>query len=202
MNNLAVLVSGNGSNLQAIIDAIEAGELPGSRIAVVVSNRKAAYALERARSHGLPTLYHPMAAYRTPGRTREQYDRDLAHMLAERAIDLVIMAGWMHIFSLAFLEHYQGRVLNLHPALPGAFPGVHAIEEAYAAYHRDEIDHTGVMVHRVPDEGVDEGPVVAQVDVPIYPTDRLEDLEARIHAAEHALYVRAITRALDLPQPD
>ena len=201
MRRLAVLASGNGSNLQAIIDAIEAGELPGTRIAVVISNRKAAHALDRAKAHGISTLYHPLAPYRKAGRTRQQYDRDLAHMLAEHSIDLVVMAGWMHIFSLAFLEHYRGRVLNLHPALPGAYPGAHGIEEAYAAYQRGEIDHTGVMVHLVPDEGVDEGPVVAQEDIPIYPSDRLEDLEARIHAAEHALYVRAIAQLLELTAP-
>lgn len=204
MNYLAVLVSGYGSNLQAIIDAIEAGELEDTCVSVVVSNHKNAYALERAKAHGIPTIYHPLQPYRQAGRTREEYDADLAKALCEYPVDLVIMAGWMHVFSMAFLRHFRGRVLNLHPALPGAFPGTHAIEEAYAAFQRGEIDHTGVMVHLVPDESVDEGPVIVQEEVPIYPTDTLEELEARIHAVEHKLYVRAIAQVLGLaehPQP-
>jgi len=196
VKHLAVLASGNGTNLQAIIDAIEAGRLPQVRISVVVSNRKAAYALKRAEAHGIPTLYHPLRPYRQAGRSREEYDADLAAMLSRYPVDLVVLAGWMHIFTMGFLRHYSGRVLNIHPALPGAFPGTHAIERAYEAFQRGEITHTGVMVHRVPDEGVDEGPVVLQERVPIYPNDTLADLEARIHAVEHALYVRAIALAL------
>jgi len=196
VKHLAVLASGNGTNLQAIMDAIEAGRLPQVRISVVVSNRKAAYALKRAEAHGIPTLYHPLRPYRQAGRSREEYDADLARMLGHYPVDLVVMAGWMHVFTMTFLKHYSGRVLNIHPALPGAFPGTHAIERAYEAFQRGEITHTGVMVHRVPDEGVDEGPVVLQERVPIYPNDTLADLEARIHAVEHALYVRAIALAL------
>jgi len=105
----------------------------------------------------------------------------------------------MHILSMAFLKHYPGRVLNIHPALPGTFPGMHGIQEAYEAYKRGEIAHTGVMVHLVPDEGVDVGPVVAQQTVSIHPADTLEDLEARVHAVEHRLYVEAIRRVLGLP---
>ncbi|MHB0857587.1 MAG: phosphoribosylglycinamide formyltransferase [Anaerolineae bacterium] len=198
MNNLAVLVSGNGSNLQALIDACESGRLPDTRVAVVVSNRKAAYALERAARHGIPTLYHPLRPYREAGRTRDEYDADLAGMLLPYAIDLVVQAGWMHVLSMAFLQHYPGRVLNIHPALPGAFPGTHAIERAWQAFQEGAIRETGVMVHRVPDEGVDVGPVVLQETVPIYPSDTLEDLEARVHAVEHDLYVRAIARELGL----
>jgi len=205
MNNLAVLVSGNGTNLQAIIDACDVARarnvcasLPDTRVAVVVSNRREAYALERARQHGIPTVYHPLAPYRKPGRTREQYDADLAELLRPYQIDLVVQAGWMHILSLAFLKHYPGRVLNIHPALPGAFPGMHAIERAYEAFQKGEISHTGVMVHVVPDEGVDVGPVVIQQTVPIYPADTLDDLEARVHAVEHQIYVQAIRRVLGL----
>jgi|YNPNPStandDraft_1061719.scaffolds.fasta_scaffold30037_5 phosphoribosylglycinamide formyltransferase-1 len=197
MKYLAVLVSGYGSNLQAIIDAIEAGILPETRISVVVSNRKDAYALERAKRHGIPTIYHPFAPYRKAGRSREEYDADLARKLAAYPVDLVVQAGWMHVFTMAFLKHYP-HVLNIHPALPGAFPGMHAIERAYEAFQRGEITHTGVMVHRVPDEGVDVGPVVAQRVVPIYPGDTLEDLEARIHAVEHELYIQAIASELGL----
>jgi len=196
MRRLAVLASGNGSNLQAIIDAAESGALPGVRVAVVVADRREAYALERAKKHGIPTLYHPFLPYRKAGRSRADYDADLAAKLAPYEVDLVVLAGWMRILSMAFLQHYSGRVLNLHPALPGTFPGTHAIERAHEASRRGEIAHTGVMVHRVPDEGVDVGPVVVQQVVPIYPEDTLEMLESRIHEAEHALYVRAIQETL------
>ncbi|MBC7235364.1 MAG: phosphoribosylglycinamide formyltransferase [Chloroflexi bacterium] len=198
MNYLAVLVSGSGTNLQAIIDACESGKLPETKISVVVSNRKAAYALERAKKHGIHTIYHPLLPYRKAGVSRQQYDADLARMLLSYPVDLVIMAGWMHILSMAFLRYYSGRVLNIHPALPGMFPGTHAIERAYAAFRAGQIEHTGVMVHRVPDEGVDVGPVVAQCVVPIYAQDSLEDLEARVHAAEHELYVKAIAQELGI----
>ncbi len=192
MNKLAVLVSGSGTNLQAIIDACASGELPHARIAVVVSNRRDAYALQRAAQHGIPTIYHPLHTYRKAGRTREEYDADLAAKLSAFDVDLVVLAGWMHIFTMRFLSHYPGRVLNIHPALPGEFPGTHSIERAYEASRRGEIERTGVMVHLVPDESVDEGPVVAQCVVPIYPEDSLEMLKARMHATEHQLYIEAI----------
>ena len=98
----------------------------------------------------------------------------------------------MHIFSNAFLEHFSGRVVNLHPALPGQFPGAHAIEDALAAFRRGEIDETGIMVHLVPDERVDEGPVLATRTIPIHADDTLESLATRIHAAEHALLVETL----------
>ncbi len=198
MNHLAVLISGEGTNLQAIIDAIESGRLPETRISVVVSNRKDAHGLQRAQRHGIPTLYHPFLPYRKAGRTREEYDADLADMLDAYPVDLVVLAGWMHIFSMAFLRRYP-RVLNIHPALPGTFPGMHAIEDAWKAYQRGEITETGVMIHWAPDEAVDSGPVVACQRVPILPEDTLETLEARIHAVEHELYVRTIADVLGVP---
>lgn len=198
MNRLAVLISGTGTNLQAIIDACESGALPDTRVVVVVSNRIAAYGLQRAKKHGIPTLYHPFKPYRDAGRTREEYDADLAAKLAPYRVDLVCLAGWMHVFTMAFLKHYPWRVINIHPALPGMFPGTHAIERAYEAYRRGEITHTGVMVHYAPDEGVDMGPVIVQREVPIYPEDTLETLEARIHEVEHVLYIEAIKKVLGL----
>lgn len=160
--------------------------------------RIAAYGLQRAKAHGVPTLYHPLKPYRDAGRPREEYDADLAARLAPYAVDLVCLAGWMHIFSTAFLERYPQRVINIHPALPGTFPGMHAIERAYEAYRRGEILHTGVMVHYAPDEGVDVGPVIVQRQAPIYADDTLETLEARVHAIEHALYIEAIKQVLGL----
>ena len=189
---LAVLASGNGSNLQAIIDAIASGVL-AAEVAVVVANRRAAFALTRAAQAGIPTLYAPLKPYHDAGRTRADYDADLAAQVATYAPDFVVLAGWMHVLSPAFLDHFPGRVLNLHPALPGQFPGTEAIARAYAAFQRGEIDHTGVMVHWVVPE-VDAGPVAASAAVPIYPTDSLADLEARMHAAEHRLLVEALVK--------
>jgi formyltetrahydrofolate-dependent phosphoribosylglycinamide formyltransferase len=189
MTRIAVLISGFGSNMQAIIDAISSGELPDVEIAVVVSNRKAAYGLQRAQAAGIPTEYLPLKPYRDAGRTREEYDADLASMLSQYGVSWVVQAGWMHLFSMAFLRHYQQRVINLHPALPGTFPGTHAIERAWEAYQEGQLDRTGVMIHLVPDEGVDTGPVIAQIVVPIHAEDTVETLEARIHQIEHRLLV-------------
>lgn len=194
--SLAILISGSGSNLQAIIDAVADGRLP-ARIAVVVSNRKAAYGLERAEKAGIPTRYHPLKLYRDAGKDRSDYDADLAALLAEYAPDWVVLAGWMHIFSHAFLQHYPNRVVNLHPALPGQFPGAHAIDDALTAFQRGEVDHTGVMVHLVPDERVDEGPVLATRQVPILPDDSRDSLAARIHAAEHDLLVATLRQLVE-----
>ncbi len=196
MTRIAVLISGSGSNLQAILDAASAGRLPGVEVALVVSNRREAYGLRRAIRAGVPTVYFPLAPYAAAGRPRSDYDADLAAILRAFEVEWVVLAGWMHVLSNAFLQHFPYRVLNLHPALPGTFPGTQAIRRAYEAFRRGEIGHTGVMVHLVPDEGVDVGPVVLQEAVPILPEDRLEDLEARIHAVEHRLLVEAIGRLI------
>ncbi|MGI6367338.1 MAG: phosphoribosylglycinamide formyltransferase [Anaerolineae bacterium] len=201
MKQLAVFVSGNGSNLQAIIDAIESGRLQGVRIAVVVCNHKSAYGLERAVKHGIPTIYHPWQPYAHAGLTREDYDRDLVAKLQAYPLDLIVLAGWMRIFSMAFLSQYRA-VLNIHPALPGTFPGTHAIQDAWEAFGRGDIQHTGVMVHWAPDEAVDAGPVVRSAIVPIYPADTLEELTERVHGVEHDLYVRAIAEVLEVPLLD
>lgn len=192
---LVVLASGFGSNLQAVMDACAEGRLP-AQVVAVVSDRKAAYALERARQAGIASLYHPWAPYKREGRSREDYDADLAALVAVYRPDLVVLAGWLRVLSRAFLDRFPGRVINLHPALPGSFPGLHAIERAYEAFQRGEINHTGVMVHYVPDEGVDSGPVILQEVVPICPDDTLETLTERVHAVEHRVLVEAIRRVL------
>jgi len=200
MIRLAVLVSGFGSNLQAIIDAIEVGQLPGVKIAVVVSNKADAYGLERARQHGIPVEVHQIKniKYQLPNGAfnRRAYDADLAALLANYQVEWVVLAGWMRVLSMAFLERFPNRVINLHPARPGTFPGTHAIERAFEAYQRGEIDRTGVMVHLVPDEAVDAGPVILAEDVPIYPDDTLETLTSRIHAVEHRLLPAAISKMI------
>lgn len=193
---LAVLISGNGSNLQAIIDAVKLRVLP-AEIAVVVSNRKDAFGLRRAEKAGIPTLYFPLKPYSEEGRSRSEYDADLAAKLQEYNPDWVVLAGWMHILSREFLRHFLYRVVNLHPALPGQFPGSHAIAEALAAYKAGEIKHTGCMVHLVPDEAVDTGPIIGVVDVPIYPTDSEESLVARMHQAEHTLLIQSLLRLVE-----
>lgn len=192
---LAVLISGNGSNLQALIDAIRMKVLD-AEIVLVVSNRKDAFGLVRAEKAGIPTRYLPLKPYTAAGRTRADYDADLAQIVAEAAPDWVVLAGWMHILSRAFLDRFPYRVVNLHPALPGKFPGAHAIEEAFAAFQRGEIKQTGCMVHLVPDEAVDAGPVIGVAEVPIYRTDTLEMLGNRMHQAEHKLLVQSLQRLI------
>ncbi len=192
---LAVLISGNGSNLQAIIDAIRMGTLD-AEIVVVVSNRKNAFGLVRAEKAGIPTRYFPLKPYTDAGRPRTEYDADLAQIVAEYRPDWIVLAGWMHILSKAFLDRFPYRVINLHPALPGQFPGAHAIADAFAAFQRGEIKQTGCMVHLVPDEAVDAGPVIGVAEVPIYRTDTLETLTNRMHQAEHRLLVQSLHRLI------
>ena len=193
---LAVLISGSGTNLQAIIDAVRMRVLP-AEIVVVVSNRKDAFGLQRAAKAGIPTLYHPLKPYTDAGRTRQEYDADLAAQLRPYKPDWIVLAGWMHILSAEFLRHFPYRVVNLHPALPGQFPGAHAIAEALAAYKAGQIKHTGCMVHLVPDEAVDSGPIIGTVDVPIYPTDTEETLAQRMHQAEHTLLIQSLLRLVE-----
>jgi len=186
---LVVLISGNGSNLQALIDAAESGVLPAD-IACVVSNKGSAFGLQRAQKHHIPT-----AVFRkNQWKNRAEFDADLGRFVAGLEPDYVILAGWMLLLSMNFLRQFPNRVVNLHPALPGQFPGTHAIERAFEAYQRGQIEHTGIMVHLVPDEGVDDGPVLATENVPILPDDTLDTLEARVHAAEHRLLVETVRR--------
>lgn len=188
---LVVLVSGNGSNLQAILDACRSGALP-AQVAAVISNKSDAYGLERARLAGLPAL----ALLKRKELDRHDYDCMLAEQVAAFQPDWVVLAGWLRLLSLEFLRRFAGRVVNIHPALPGAFPGLDAIERAFAAWQRGEIDHSGVMIHLVPDEGVDSGPVLAQERVDFLPGDTLESFAQRMHALEHRLYVETLHRLI------
>jgi phosphoribosylglycinamide formyltransferase-1 len=192
---LVVLISGGGSNLQAILDACAAGEL-NAQVAAVFSNVPEAYGLERARQAGLPAVAVPRSA----AQDRRAYDAALAAQVAAYAPDWVVLAGWMRLLSSAFLDHFPARVVNLHPALPGCFPGTHAIERAWEAFGRGEIEHTGVMAHLVPDEGVDNGPVLAQASLELRAGEPLDKLEARVHTLEHYL-LPATLRALCAPRP-
>jgi phosphoribosylglycinamide formyltransferase-1 len=182
--------------LQAILDACASGELPASVVAVI-SNKADAYGLIRARNAGVEAIYVPKKG----NESRRDYDTRLADDVTSKQADYVILAGWMRILTSTFLDQFPTRVINLHPALPGMFPGTHAIERAFNAYQRGEIDHTGVMVHLVPDEGVDNGPVLASEIVSIHRDDILESLEARIHEIEHKLLVNTLKTLLTNPDP-
>jgi phosphoribosylglycinamide formyltransferase-1 len=194
---LVVLISGNGSNLQAIIDACASGSLPASVMAVF-SNKSDAFGLERARRAGIPAVAVP----KPKEQDRREYDILLADSVAAYRPDWVILAGWMRVLSSNFLDRFPRRVINLHPALPGSFPGTHAIERAFEAFRRGEIKKTGVMVHLVPDEGVDCGPVLGLEEVVIRKDDTAETLEARIHEVEHRLLVDTIRKMIgESPAP-
>jgi phosphoribosylglycinamide formyltransferase-1 len=188
---LVVLISGNGSNLQAILDACTSGDLPASVICVI-SSKADAYGLIRAQNAGVEAIHFAKRA----NEIRQEYDKRLSAYVTTKQPDYIILAGWMRILSSSFLSSFPNRVINLHPALPGMFPGTHAIERAFEAYQRGEIGHTGVMVHLVPDEGVDNGPVLATELVPIQEGDTLESLETRVHLTEHTLLVNTLKAQL------
>jgi phosphoribosylglycinamide formyltransferase-1 len=184
---LGVLISGRGSNLGAIIRAIEQGALR-ARIAVVISNRAEAGGLELARAHGIEAIVLPHGAHAS----REAYDAALAGTLRERRVSLVCLAGFMRVLGPAFCEAFPNAVLNIHPSLLPAFPGTHAPRQALE--HGVRI--SGVTVHFVSPE-LDAGPIVMQAAVPVEPDDTEDTLAARILVEEHRLYPRAIQFVLD-----
>jgi formyltetrahydrofolate-dependent phosphoribosylglycinamide formyltransferase len=198
-HRLVVFISGSGSNLQAILDATAEGRL-NAEVVLIASNRKKAYGLSRAEKAGVPTLYFPLKPYRQAGKIREEYDADLAKHVIKYQPDLIVLAGWMHILSPAFLNRFPNRVINLHPALPGTFVGVGGIEWAFEAYQKGQLEHGGCMVHYVIPE-VDAGRVIAQAPVPILPDDTLDTYEKRVHATEHRLIVEAIQKACEALPP-
>ena len=192
LSRLVVLISGNGSNLQAILDACKSGEL-NAQVVSVVSNKPDAYGLTRAKDAGVDAIHFP----KLKNESRQEYDARLAVYVSTCLPDYVVLAGWMRILSSSFLSSFPNKVVNLHPALPDTFPGTHAIERAFEAYQRGEIEHTGIMVHLVPDEGVDNGPVLATEIVPINKDDTLETLETHVHQTEHTLLVKTIKSLLN-----
>jgi len=187
---LVVMISGSGTNLQALINAARNGVLDADIVAVV-SNRKEAFGLQRAAQAGIETLYFPLKPYTAQGLSRAAYDADLAARVDDFEPDLIVLAGWMHVLGEEFLSRFPDQVINLHPALPGAFSGLNAIERTYEAYQKGEVAHGGVMVHYVVSE-VDAGPVIAEAVVPITPEDSLETFTARLHGVEHELIVTAV----------
>ncbi len=191
---IIVLISGSGTNLQALIDATQKGILE-AEIILVVSNRKAAFGLERAKNAGIPTLYFPLKPYKDAGKTREDYDTDLAQVLEQHNPDLLVLAGWMHIDSGALCQAFLGRIINLHPALPNEFAGAHAIEDAFAAWQKGKISRSGCMVHHVIPE-LDAGQAIVTREVPFVVGDTLESFAARVHEAEHQIIVEATRKLL------
>ncbi|MEO1056588.1 MAG: phosphoribosylglycinamide formyltransferase [Actinomycetota bacterium] len=181
---LVVLASGAGSNLQAIIDACGSNRI-GADVAAVVSNNADAGALPRAAAAGIPTVH----VGRHDGEARADYDARLADVVSGFDPDRVVLAGWMRILTMSFLGWFPNMVINLHPALPGELPGVNAIERAWNEAQAGERTQTGVMIHLVPDEGVDDGPVLATATVTIDPATSLADFEAEMHRTEHTLLV-------------
>jgi formyltetrahydrofolate-dependent phosphoribosylglycinamide formyltransferase len=193
MKQLIVFISGSGTNLQAIMNDCQNKTLD-AEIVLVVSNRKAAYGLERAKAANIPTLYFPLKPYTDAGRTRATYDADLAEAIKPYKPDLIILAGFMHIFSPVFTETFPNTI-NLHPALPGQFPGAHSVDDAYAAFQRGEIKESGCMVHVVTPE-LDAGPVIATRVLAFENGDTLETFATRLHASEHELIIEGIQRYL------
>jgi len=183
---VAVLASGRGSNLQAIIDAIEAGQVQ-AQIVAVISNKKDAVALERARKHGLPDLFVDPNPFAGRPDTSEAYDHALLEVLAKHEVELVLLAGYMKIVTSGLVNAYANRIMNIHPSLLPSFPGLDVQKKA--------IDWgcklAGCTVHFVT-EGVDEGPIILQAAVPILDEDTAETLAARILIQEHKLYPRAV----------
>jgi phosphoribosylglycinamide formyltransferase-1 len=183
---VAVLASGRGSNLQAIIDAIETGRVQ-AQIVAVISNKKDAIALERARKHGLSDIFVDPKPYAGRPDSREAYDRSLLEILQQHEVELVLLAGYMKIVTTVLVNAYANRMMNIHPSLLPSFPGLDVQKKA--------IDWgcklAGCTVHFVT-EGVDEGPIIIQAAVPILDDDTPETLAARILVQEHKIYPRAV----------
>lgn len=174
--------------MQAIVDACAAGTID-AQVVGVVSNRIDAYALVRADHASIDTELVEMFA----DETRHDYDTRLAGAVASFEPDWVVLAGWMRLLTMNFLGHFSERVVNLHPALPGQLPGTRAIERAWEQARSGDRASSGVMVHLVPDEGVDDGPVLAVREIPIDTSGTLKEFADTVHATEHALLVETLS---------
>lgn len=179
---VAVMISGRGSNMTALADAIDAGRVPGAELVLVLSDKAAAGGLSVASARGVESL-----AVERRGRTREEHEREIIEHLRARRVEIVCLAGYMRLLSPVFVEAFRGRILNIHPSLLPAFPGLDA--------QRQAIEHgvkvSGCTVHFV-DEGLDAGPIITQRAVPVLDTDTVETLSARILDEEHRAYPEAL----------
>ena len=183
---IAILISGRGSNMVALADAVREGIIPNAEIAVVISDQPSAVGLQKAQERGIETL-----VIKRGGRTREEHDREIIAALRARNVDLVCLAGYMRILSNEFIEAYRGRILNIHPSLLPLFPGLEPQKQALE--HGAKV--SGCTVHFV-DESLDRGPVIAQREVPVHENDTVESLAARILVEEHKLYPDAVAMTL------
>jgi len=186
MKRIGVLISGRGSNMLALVDAVANGRIPGAEVAIVISNVSTAAGLEMARERGVET-----ATLDHRGKTREEHDRAMAAELRARKVDLVCLAGYMRLLSSWFTREFERRILNIHPSLLPAFPGLNAQRQAIDY----GVNFSGCTVHLV-DEELDHGPIVKQAVVPVLPGDTEETLSARILVEEHRIYAEAVALML------
>ena len=180
---IAVLASGSGTNLQALIDQLHQDEDSGVEIAVVISDRRKAYALTRAKKAGIP--FHVVRVRNFP--YRDVFDAEISKILDRHEVELIVLAGFMKLFQPAFVRQYRNRIINIHPSLLPAFPGAHPVPDTLAY----GVKVSGVTVFFV-DEGIDAGPIIAQVSVPVFDDDDEESLLKRIHIEEHKLYPQVV----------
>jgi phosphoribosylglycinamide formyltransferase-1 len=185
--NLGVLLSGRGSNFEAIAKNVASGKIPNARIAIVISNRAEAGGIEVARALGLQTLVIP-----SKGKPREDHDREVVAALQLHKVDLICLAGYMRLLSPWFVKQFPRKILNIHPSLLPAFPGLEAQAQAFAA----KVQVTGCTVHIV-DEELDHGPIILQKTVPVLDTDNEHSLAERILEQEHLAYSEAINLVLN-----
>jgi phosphoribosylglycinamide formyltransferase-1 len=184
---IGVLLSGRGSNFEALADSVAAGNIPGAEIAVVVSNREGAPGIERARERGIAARVIP-----SKGLEREVYDRQVVAVLHEHKVDLVCLAGYMRLLSPFFVTSFPNRILNIHPSLLPSFPGLESQRQALEY----GVKFAGCTVHFV-DENLDAGPIVLQATVPVRDDDTEETLASRILAEEHRIYTEAVRIVLE-----
>ena len=184
---IGVLLSGRGSNFEALAESCAAGRIPGAQIALVVSNREGAPGIEKARARGIPARVIP-----SKGLERETYDRQVAAALEEAGVELVCLAGYMRLLSPFFVAKFSGRILNIHPSLLPAFPGLEAQRQAL----EHGVKWSGCTVHLV-DENLDAGPIILQAVVPVRDDDTVDSLSARILAEEHRIYSEAVRIVLE-----
>ena len=188
---IGILISGRGSNMVAIVDAVKSGEIPASEVAVVISDKADARGLARAKERGVDTL-----VIERNGRTREEHDAEIVAALTERGVELVCLAGYMRLLSAPFVRAFPDRIINIHPSLLPAYPGLHVHERVLEAGER----LSGCTVHYVNDD-LDAGEIILQREVEVKEGDTAETLSARILEQEHKLYVEAVKSLVKLEQP-
>ncbi|MBI3308627.1 MAG: phosphoribosylglycinamide formyltransferase [Candidatus Melainabacteria bacterium] len=193
---LAVLVSGSGTNLQAIIDAIKDRSLPNTEIAIVISNKQDAYALKRAENNDIPSIFLDPKQYKS----KEEYDQKLAEVIKEQNIDLIVLAGYIRILTQSFIQAFdKDKIINIHPALLPKYGGKGMYgNNVHKAVLENNEKESGCTIHYVTHE-VDAGPIIAHEKVPVYENDTIESLSKRIRVKEHKLLVKAINTVLPKP---